>query len=311
MIISASYRTDIPTFYGEWLIRRLRAGFCSTLNPYSRKPTRVGLRSQEVEGLVLWTKNIGPFRKHLDEVRELGHAFVVQHTVNNYPRALETSVVDSNRSIAFIHEIAEKFGPRVVVWRYDPIVFSDRTPYDFHVTNFARLASALRGAVDEVVVSFVQLYQKTKRNLDAAAAGGEFSWWDPKDAEKRELATQLVAIAADSRIQLSVCSQAAYAVPGSVPSRCVDAARIADVRGTPLRVSTKGNRPDCMCAESRDIGEYDTCPHGCVYCYAVRDPALAARRFRVHDPDSEFLFAPEVAAPGERGEQLSFLRDGE
>ncbi len=102
----------------------------------------------------------------------------------------------------------------------------------------------------------------------------------------------LAAIAAVHRIQLTVCSQPEYLVPGTQEARCVDSLRLGDVAGRPLRVKEKGNREGCRCSEARDIGEYDTCPHGCVYCYAVQNRPLALDRYRRHDPASEFLFPP-------------------
>ena len=296
MIISASYKTDIPTFYGEWFIRRLRAGFCKVVNPYGRQVHRVALDRSEVDGFVFWTKNVAPFLKHLPEVRERGFPFTVQYTINGYPRALETSVVDAERSVETAWKVREVYGPRALVWRYDTIVTSSITPADFHVENFRRLASRLEGATDEVVVSFAQSYKKTRRNLDVAAAEAGFTWADPTADEKRRLLVSLVRIARERRMQLSVCSQRDLLVDGSSDARCVDAQRLTEMAGSSIRARLKGNRKDCGCFESRDIGEYDTCPHGCVYCYAVQSRELALSRFRKHSPDSELLFEPPFGA---------------
>jgi hypothetical protein len=292
MIISASYKTDIPTFYGEWFMNRLRAGYCKMVNPYNRHVYRVSLDRADVEGFVFWSKNVGPFVRHLDEVRNLGFPFVIQHTINGYPRALETSVVDGERSIKNATTIRDRFGARVLVWRYDTIVFSSLSPYGFHVENFARLAGALRGATDEVVISFAHVYRKTKRNLDDASRAVGFDWWDPSDEEKRRLTLQLAGIAHGNGMQLSVCSQPSLIVPGATEGRCVDARRLEEIAGSRFATPLKGNRKECGCFESRDIGEYYTCPHGCVYCYAVQNRAVALERYHQHDPTSEFLFEP-------------------
>ncbi len=292
MLISASYRTDIPAFYGEWFRNRLRAGFCRVVNPWGGPPSRVSLRPEDVDGFVFWTKNLGPFLPSLAEVRERGFPFVVQYTINGYPRALEYAVVDPDKSIALVRRVAGEFGPRVVVWRYDTVVFSSGTPRDFHLRNFERLAAGLTGATDEVVVSFAQIYRKTRTNMDAAAALFGFAWDDPGDDRKMSLARELAACARAHGMRLTVCSQARYLEPGIDPARCIDGARMAELAGRPIRARVKGNRPDCACHESRDVGEYDTCPHGCVYCYAVRTRALARRRYREHDPAGEFLCRP-------------------
>jgi hypothetical protein len=300
MIISASYKTDIPTFYGEWFRNRLRAGYCMMVNPYNRRAHRVDLSASTVDAFVFWTKNAKPFLPTLHEVKERGFPFVVQYTINGYPRELETSVIDHERSIETAHQIAKDHGPNVLVWRYDPILFSSVTPPDFHVRNFERLARALRGASNEVVVSVAQIYRKTKRNLDLAAQEQGFAWEDPSDAIKHALLSELVSIAKQNEFQLTICSQIALAVPGSQEARCVDARRIELVSGGKLDAKIKGNRAECGCYESRDIGEYDTCPHGCVYCYSVQERPLALQRHREHDPMSEFLFAP----PSEARRQL-------
>ncbi|MBL8157827.1 MAG: DUF1848 family protein, partial [Anaerolineae bacterium] len=117
MIVSASYRTDIPTFYGEWFVNRLRAGYCRTVNPYSRALHTVSLRRKDVDGFVFWTKNAGPFLRFLPEIRERGFPFVFQYTINGYPRELETSVVDAARSVEHASSIRAAYGGRVVVWR--------------------------------------------------------------------------------------------------------------------------------------------------------------------------------------------------
>ncbi|MBI2372513.1 MAG: DUF1848 domain-containing protein [Deltaproteobacteria bacterium] len=291
MIISASYRTDIPTFYGAWLMNRLRAGYCLVQNPYSGKAHRVSLAREDVDGFVFWTKNAGPFLEQLDEIWSRGFPFVVQHTINDYPRALETSVVDAKRSVELAHRLA-RFGPRVLVWRYDTIVTSSLTPPELHVERFGALAEQLRGATDEVVVSFLHPYEKTRRNLDRAAAERGFEWHDPPLEAKRGLAGRLAELAATHGMRLTVCSQRDYVVTGASAARCIDARRLEDVRGTTIRARLSGNRPECACFESRDIGDYDSCPHGCLYCYAVRDRSRAAARHRRHDPDAEMLMVP-------------------
>jgi hypothetical protein len=292
MIISASYKTDIPTFYGEWFRNRLRAGYCMMINSYNRKAYRVELSQGAVDAFVFWTKNAGPFLSTLDEVRDRGFPFVVQYTINGYPRELETSVIDHQRSIETAHRVSSEHGADSLVWRYDPIVFSSLTPHEFHLQNFERLARALRGASNEVVVSIAQIYRKTRRNLERSAEEHGFSWEDPSDERKHALLSELVSIAKANQFQLTICSQLSMAVAGSREARCVDARRIEMVSGGKLSTKLKGNRAECGCYESRDIGEYDTCPHGCVYCYSVQERPLALQRFRDHDPSSEYLFAP-------------------
>ncbi len=291
MIISASYKTDIPAFYGEWFLNRLRAGYCKMVNPYNRRQIRkVSLLREDVDGFVFWTKNLGPFIEGLKAVSQFDRPFVVQYTITAYPHELESAVVDPERSIQHMRTIAEDYGPKVAVWRYDPILFTSLTPMDLHRKNFETLAQALEGTTDEVVISFAQIYKKTLRNLDLAAHKFRFAWEDPPDKTKSDLAADLAKIAKAYGMQLTICSQHQYLVPGAEAARCVDAKRLSKIGGRPIRAKIKGKRPDCRCYESVDIGEYDTCPHGCVYCYAVSNRDLALRRYKKHDSESEFLY---------------------
>jgi hypothetical protein len=303
MIISASYKTDIPTFYGEWFTNRLRAGYCKTVNRFNSRVGRVSLRTEDVDGIIFWTKNVGPFLKHLTEVHERRIPFVIQHTINAYPRALEQAVVDADKAVENVRFIAEHYGPRVCVWRYDTILLSSLTPREFHLETFARLARRLEGSTDEAVVSFAHVYRKTLRNVTQAAREYGFSWEDPSDEWKRDLLGELAHIANAHRIALTLCSQPNFLAPGCGEASCVDARRIEAVSGRRFKSREKGNRPECRCSESRDIGEYDTCPHGCVYCYAVQNRHLALRRYREHDPASEFLFPPPPNAIEEEHER--------
>lgn len=295
MIVSASYKTDVPAFYGRWLMNRLEAGYCQVINAYNQRPRRVSLARRDVEGIVLWTKNLGPFLEKLPLLKEKGFPFYVQYTVTNYPRALELSVTDAAKAIDHVRVVSRRWGSRSVVWRYDPILLTSATPFEWHVENFSRLADAMRGHTDEVVVSFTHFYGKTKANLGALERAEGITHRDPPIDEKRALLEILVGIARSNDMSLTVCSQPDLLVPTSTASKCVDAARMADVRGAPIRAREKGNRPGCECAESVDIGDYDTCPHGCVYCYAVRNRDLARERHREHDPESACIFGPTRA----------------
>ncbi len=292
MIVSASYRTDIPAFYGRWFMARLAAGFCRTVNPYGGQLLEVPLAREAVDGFVFWTRNPGPFLPALEALREQGFPFVVQLTITGYPRALDAAVIEAERAIALARRLARAYGPKAVVWRYDPIVVTSITPPAWHLANFAGLARGLEGAVDEVVVSFAQIYRKTRRNLDAAARRHGFAWHDPAEEAKRALLGELVPRAREQGMRLSLCTQPGLRAEGSEEARCIDAERLAAIAGKPIAARTKGNRPGCLCAASRDIGAYESCPHGCVYCYAVASRARARERQRAHDPAGEFLLAP-------------------
>jgi hypothetical protein len=288
MIVSASYRTDIPAFHAAWFRARLEAGFAEVRNPHGGAAYRVSLRPPEAAGFVFWTRNIKPLLPDLGQVGARA-PFMVQFTITGYPRPLEPHVIDSEAALAQVRALRQEWGPRAVVWRYDPILVSSLTPPEAHRAGFGRLAAALRGSVDEVVVSFADLYRKSARNLGAAGRRHGFTWRDPEPEEKRALLSELAAIAAEHRMRLTLCTEPVLSGAGAEPARCIDADRLSEIAGRPLRARLKGNRPGCLCAESRDIGAYDTCAQGCAYCYAVESPERAAKRIQALDPDAPSL----------------------
>ena len=278
MIVSASYRSDIPAFHGSWFMARMEAGFCRVANPYGGPPYEVRLDRASTDGFVFWTRNLAPFRPVLAELDRRGYPLYVQATVIGYPPAIDRKVVAPERAVAELAAVASRYGKRAVVWRYDPILMTTATGPDWHEANFAKLARSFRGVADEAVVSFAQIYRKTRRNLAAAAAEAGFTWRDPEGGEKRALIARLAAIAADHGLKLTLCTQPELVAADAPAARCIDAARLSDLAGRAIAAPVKGNRPGCACAQSRDIGAYDTCLHGCVYCYAVTSDQAARRR---------------------------------
>ena len=288
MIVSASYRTDIPAFHAAWFLARLEAGFAEVRSPYGGVPYRVPLRPPEATGFVLWTRNIRPLLPELGRVAARA-PFMVQFTITGYPRPLEPYVIDAEAAVAQVQSLRRDWGVRAVVWRYDPILISSLTPPETHRAGFAKLAAGLQGAVDEVVVSFADLYRKSARNLAAAGHQQGFTWRDAEPEEKRALVTEFVAIAAEHHMRLTLCTEPELASVAARPARCIDAERLSDIAGRAILAREKGNRPGCLCAESRDIGAYDTCAQGCVYCYAVESHGRAANRIKALDREATSL----------------------
>ena len=169
-----------------------------------------------------------------------GYSFVVHFTINAYPRVLEASVIEPARAAEQAHRIARAFGPRVVVWRYDPIIVTGATPLRSHAERFARLAGALAGAVDEVVLSFAGFYRKTRRNLAIAGESSGLTWSDPPVGDKRASIAELAGIAGDFGMKATICAQPELAVGGAGEARCIDARRLGDVAGTPVRGQAQG-----------------------------------------------------------------------
>lgn len=296
MIVSASYRTDIPAFHAAAFRARLAAGYCDVKNPYGGKPARVALRGPGVDGYVFWTRNAAPFGAALEDVATLGLPIVVQFTVTGYPRALDAHTIRPDAAAAQIAALARTYGARAVVWRYDPVLLTSLTPPAWHRANFARLAAQMAGSVDECIVSAAQMYRKTVRRLDRAAKRHGFDWIEPDPSIERALLVDLAAISGDFGIATTVCSQPHLAAGALDAARCIDAGRLSDIAGRDIVAKTKGNRPGCLCAESRDIGAYDSCAHGCVYCYAVSDHDRAAARLRQDGGSGQSAGAPSLWA---------------
>ncbi len=289
-IISASYKTDIPAFYGEWFENRIKAGYVDVRNPFNNRLSRISLHPDDIEGFVFWTRNIGPFLPRLEKLIGDRFPFYVQYTITGYPRLLENSVPDREISLERFKEIVSRYGPRSAIWRYDPVVISSVTPENFHLETFEHLSSELRGATDEVVVSFVQFYRKTKKNLATLKKTEDLSVFDPTLAQKKTLLAKLRDIAARNDQKLTLCTQPDLVTDAISGAACIDSARLGLERR-----KVQGNRKGCLCAAARDIGAYDTCPHGCVYCYAVSKSEKAKHFAKTGSPFSGELRLPDQA----------------
>ena len=173
MIVSASRRTDIPAFYAEWMVNRLRAGYCTVPNPFNRRQvSRIELTPSDVEVIVFWTRNAKPLRPHLGEIDALGFRFYFQFTILGYPREIDPKSLSLESAVAAFKDVSGFVGPSRVVWRYDLIVFTAKTPAEYHRQRFEEITAALAGFTERVVVSIVDPYRKSESRMQALEAKG-------------------------------------------------------------------------------------------------------------------------------------------
>ncbi len=283
-IISVSRRTDIPAYYADWFVQQVEKGEVVYPNPISFQTVRLSLLPEHVLFLVFWTRNPHPLERHLDRLDELyERAFYFHFTINGLPKTLETNNPPLDFAVATFQRLAERY-PDQVFWRYDPIVLSDLTPPTYHVQKFGELAERLRGHTTRCYFSFVDWYQKVRRNFALAEREHGVRFREAEIGERLTLVRQLQAIARDHGLTLYACCQDALcAVPEVAKAHCVDIETlraIAPSRYRQLRAAP--TREDCGCYESRDIGYYDSCPHGCIYCYANLNRERAKRFYEAY-----------------------------
>ena len=280
MILNTGCRTDIPAYFSEWFMNRVREGFVMARNPYNPQlVTHYALDPKVVDVLCFCTKNPKPMLAHLDELEDFRQFWFV--TLTPYGRETEPNVPDKHQVLESIRQLSEAVGPRHVGWRYDPIFLTEKYSAAFHLRAFEKAASALEGRVGFCVISFIDLYEKTRRNFPQARA--------VTADEQRYLARELSRIGAEHGIPIRSCcedeSLSAFGIDTSGCMTCEVLEKACDIRLDVPRAK-KSPRAACNCLLGADIGAYNTCPHGCLYCYANYDQEIVKRNMRRHDPTS-------------------------
>ncbi|NLM41195.1 MAG: DUF1848 domain-containing protein [Firmicutes bacterium] len=286
MIISASRRTDIPAFYTRWLLARLREGFVYVRNPFRyHQISRVSLDPEMVDCIVFWTKNPAPLLPHLQTLEDMGYSYYFQFTLTPYEQRIEKNLPSKAVLVRTFQKLAERVGPKRIVWRYDPIILTPELSIAQHVRLFAQLAEALRGICERCVISFLDLYTKTKRNTK------DLGLLPITEQDMQLLGRELSAVAHMFNLQLSTCAEEVdLSQWGITHGKCIDGDLIERITGRPLKPKKDRNqRANCGCVESVDIGAYDTCLHQCLYCYANANHRSAQKRWAEHDPASPLL----------------------
>lgn len=286
MIFSASRRTDIPAYYSDWLLGRLQAGEVLVRNPMQqRQVARIPLTQSTIDGLVLWTKNPLPLLPKLATLAN--YPYYVQFTLTAYGADVEPFLPPKDVLLSAFQKLARESGENRVLWRYDPIIYNKRYTKEEHIRIFQKYAQSLSGYTDVCTVSFLDVYRKIQKNLQQI--GVTF----PSREEKIELLVTLAAIAKEAGMALFTCAEDLGDLSGYgvAPAACIDAERIVRISGKQMKAKRDTNqRTNCCCAQSIDIGAYDSCQNGCLYCYANVNRTRVLANAAAHNPASPLLF---------------------
>jgi len=294
MIISASRRTDIPAFYSDWFMNRIREGYYFKVNPFNKNQKKgISLDSKEVDMIVFWSKYPEPMIEYIDELSSKGYNFYFQYTLNNYPEILEPRLPDLEKRIEVFKKLSEKIGKKRVIWRYDPIIISNKTPMEFHFNQFEKIASELSSYTFRVVISFLDIYGKTQRKLKKLEKEYNIKVTDivENDKKLKEMSRKIKQIAEKYNLEIESCGEkdnlsAKIIIPGS----CIDGKLINELTGKNTSYNKDTNqRSQCLCVESEDMGIYDTCRFVCTYCYANNSKKAVENKISKHNKNSSVL----------------------
>lgn len=285
MILSVSRRTDIPCYYSEWFLNRIREGFLYVRNPMNpHQVSKINLAAEVVDCIVFWTKNPLPMLDRLEELKEYMYYF--QFTLTGYGKDIEPNVPHKKEiMVPVFQRLSKQIGRERVIWRYDPIFFTEKYTQEYHLKAFEQIAEALQGYTETCVISFLDWYTKIDRNMQ------ELGVQKIEEQEIREFAGKLSHIAKKYGLQILSCAEEYDLKKCDIePGHCIDKRLIESLIGSNLQVNKdKNQRPACGCVESIEVGTYNTCLNGCKYCYANHSMDSVLKNAEDYDVKSPLL----------------------
>jgi hypothetical protein len=291
MILSVSRRTDIPSWYSDWFFNRLQEKYVLVRNPMNvHQVSEISLKPELVDCIVFWSKNPRPM---LDKMHLLtGYPFYFQFTLNSYTMDIETGLPHKREIIDTFKALSDKIGAHRVIWRYDPILLNEKYTVAYHVENFGKIAHTLKGYTEKVTISFIDFYSKIVKSLAA------FHIIQMSDDDKRTIARHLSGIAHENGFLMDTCAEDIDLTEFDIThARCIDDRLIERIIGCKLKVEKdKTQRLVCGCVASVDIGAYNSCSNGCLYCYANYSHTVVAENMTKHDPLSPLLIGGRIAS---------------
>lgn len=282
MILNTGSRTDIPAYYSDWFYNRIEAGYVLVRNPYyPSQITKYLLSPDVIDVMVFCTKNPSPMLDRLSLLSAFDTFWFV--TITPYGTEIEPHVPPKEQVIASFWQLSAAIGSSRISWRYDPVLITDTYSIAHHIEQFHRMAEALSGYTTQCVVSFIDLYEKTKRNFRGVRS--------VTSEEQEVLIEAFSKIAKENSLQIHLCCENANLIRENVDADgCMSKAVLEKALGCRLDVPKKKTaRSECSCLLGADIGAYNTCGHGCLYCYANYDMETVAKNRKLHNTSSPLL----------------------
>jgi len=307
VIISASRSTDIPAFYAKWFINRLNAGYVRWINPFNRRSQYVSFEKARL--IVFWSKNPAPIMKYLREIDERGINYYFQFTLNDYEdEGFEPNVPPLKERISTFKELSDMIGKEKVIWRFDPLILTKELDVKKLLDKIYKVGSKIHRYTDKLVISFadIGIYAKVRRNLKKANIN--YIEFDRKTME--EIAESIQRINKEWGLEIATCAEEVDLDKYSIKhNKCIDDEliiklfrkdrKLMEFLGVeekeflfPVKrdyLKDKGQRKFCGCIVSKDIGQYNTCGHLCVYCYANYSKEVVLRNLGRHDENSDSI----------------------
>ena len=281
MIINTGSRTDIPAFFSKWFLNRIDEGFVCTRNPYNDDIYRYPLDSKIIDCLCFCTKNPKPLIKNLDKLDDFNQFWFV--TITPYGNDIEVNVPSFKHVMKSFKELSTYLGVNKISWRYDPIFITEKYSLDYHIDKFEEMASKLGEFTNDCTISFIDLYKKVLRNFPEAR--------EVTIDERLIIGENFSKIAKEYGIKMKTCVEGTLLDQfGFDSSGCMTKKVIENAIGKNLRIPKgKYQIRECECIFGRDIGAYNTCMHGCRYCYATVNPKRAQKNYKLHNSCSPLL----------------------
>ena len=315
IIISASRSTDIPAFYAKWFINRLKAGYCVWYNPFNQKPMYVTFRN--AKAVVFWSKNPKPIIPYLHELDERGIHYYFQFTLNDYDKEqFEPNVPSVEKRIETFKELSEKIGKEKVIWRFDPLIMTDKIGIDELLKKVENIGNQLKEHTEKLVFSFADIgnfYKKVENNLKRL----NINYQEFTLQTMNEFAIGLKELNKKWNFSLATCAEEINLEQYEIEhNHCVDGKLMkrifakdpdfvyylsygklpeknslfpAEIPVKEANLKDKGQRKVCECITSKDIGMYNTCPHFCAYCYANTSKEIVEKNRKLYAENKESI----------------------
>ena len=282
MILNTGLRTDIPGFFSEWFYNRIEDGFVYVRNPYAKNQIySYRLDPELIDCIIFCTKNPKPMFENLEKIDKFNQYWHI--TITPYEKEIEPNVPPMNDVLESFKYLSKKLGKENVTLRYDPIFINEKYSLEKHIESFEYIANSLSDYTTEAIISFIDLYEKTKRNFPKAR--------EVTKDERLKLGKEFAQIGKKNNIIIKTCVEGTELDKFGIDSSgCMTKEVIERAINKNLNIpKQKARNGECYCLLNNDIGEYNTCDHGCLYCYANSNKRMVKRNLKLHDPKSPIL----------------------